>query len=874
MDGLPGGTVTFLFTDVEASTRLHEERPDAPAVLAAHLAALGEVVSRHGGAVFATGGDGLAAAFRTAAAAVGAALDGQVAVMSMPVRVRMGLHTGEADPIGGSYQSPVVNRAARVMAAAHGGQVVASESTVALLGSARSSQVLRDLGRHRLRDVSELIWLFQVDRPGSAAAFPPLRSENRIVGNLPSPVSSFVGRDEEVRQLVAAVRSDRLVTITGPGGVGKTRLALQTASEVASSFVGGVWFVELAPVGDAGAVASAVASAVELRVQGPATIDAVVEQLSTGSSLLVLDNCEHVVDAVGDVVDALVGRVPGLHVMVTSREAIGVDGERVIPLRPMATDAAVALFTERALALDPSFELGGDRTAAWELAQRLDGIPLAIELAAARTPTMSVTELLERLGNRLKLLAGGRRRTIERHATMRATLNWSYDLLVDDEQRLARRLTVFPASFTVTAVEGIEDSIDTDRIDDAPDVLDALVRKSLVQALPVSRHRRRFRLLETVRAYMLERLADAAETEALGRAHADWILAAYQRMGLTEALANRTVEELHELIDLRHDVRAAIDWCLANGDVARAVRLAAPHRRIASTVHDAVEWADTVLATDDELPTRDRFDLHLVAAEGKMLHATHPSAAYPDVEAAAAIGWADDAQRVGLRRVLALRSWFRDGQPDASAAHAWAEEAAHPADKAYDHYNAALLLSLADQDPEQHWRRGDTLAAESGRHVAGRPLAVAAAARWRARQRRADAVPLFLEAIAEVRTLPIGPIRSIVAGLVAGGLASLDPVSARDVLLELVDPDRGDMVSPSDIVRAAIGTVLYLNVVGRGDDGREILGRTMSLPGGPRLISVFAPELDTNVPVLAGTHRELLERMRTLLVPSTDPQQA
>ena len=225
--------------------------------------------------------------------------------------------------------------------------------------------------------------------------------------------------------------------------------------------------------------------------------------------------------------------------------------------------------------------------------------------------------------------------------------------------------------------------------------------------------------------------------------------------------------------------------------------------------------------------------------------------------------------------MLALESWFRDGQPDASAAHAWAEEAAHPADKAYDHYNAALLLSLADQDPEQHWRRGDTLAAESGRQVAGRPLAVAAAAaRWRARQRRADAVPLFLEAIAEVRTLPIGPIRSIVAGLAAGGLASLDPVSARDVLLELVDPDRGDMVSPSDIVRAAIGTVLYLNVVGRGDDGREILGRTMSLPGGPRLVSVYAPELDTNVPVLAGTHRELLKRMRALLMPSMDPQQA
>jgi predicted ATPase/class 3 adenylate cyclase len=874
MDGLPGGTVTFLFTDVEASTRLHEERADAPAVLAAHLVALGEVVTRHGGAVFARGGDGLAAAFRTAAAAVGAALDGQVAMVSLPVRVRMGLHTGEADPIGGSYQSPVVNRAARVMAVAHGGQVVASEATVALLGSGPSDRVLRDLGRHRLRDVSELMWLFQVDGPGSRAAFPPLRSLNRIVGNLPSPVSSFVGRDEEVRLLVAAVRSDLLVTVTGPGGVGKTRLALQAASEVASSFLGGVWFVELAPVGDPGAVVSAVASAMELRVQGAAAVDAVVEQLSTGSSLLVLDNCEHVVDAVAELVDAVVRKTPGVRVVVTSREAIGVGGERVVPLRPMATDTAVALFTERALALDPSFDLGSDRPAAWKLVDKLDGIPLAIELAAARTTTMSVTELLERLDHRLQLLAGGRRRAIERHATMRATLDWSYELLVEDEQRLARHLSVFPASFTVTAVEGIGGAIGLDRIEEVPDVLDALVRKSLVQSLPVHRHRRRFRLLETVRTYLIERLVDAGETEALGRAHTDWILGCYQRMGVTDALANHTVEELHELIDLRHDVRAAIDWCLANGEPARAVRLAAPNGRIASTVHDAVEWADVVLATDGGLDGRDRFALHVVAAEGKMLHAVHPSAAYPDIEAAATISWADDVQRIGLRRVLALRTWFRDGNPDAIAAHASAEEAAHPADQAYDHYNAALLLSLADRDPEPHWRRGDELAAKSGRHMAGRPLAVAAVARRRARHGRPDAVPLFLDAIAEVRTLPIGPIRSIVAGLAAGGLASLDPAAARDVLLELIDPDLSDMVSPSDIVRAAIGMVLYLNVVDRNEDACDILGRTISLPGASRLISVFAPEIDTDVPVVAGTHYELLERMRALLLPSVEHPQA
>jgi predicted ATPase/class 3 adenylate cyclase len=874
MEGLPGGTVTFLFTDVEASTRLHEDRADAPAVLAAHLEALGDVVRRHGGAVFATGGDGLAAAFRTARAAVGAALDGREAVSSLPVRVRMGLHTGEADPIGGTYQSPVVNRAARVMAAAHGGQVVASEATIALLGSDASGPVVRDLGRHRLRDVSELMWLFQVDGPGFAAAFPALRSENRVVGNLPTPVSSFVGRVDEVRQLVAAVRSDRLVTLTGPGGVGKTRLALQAGSEVASSFPGGVWFVELAPVGDPGAVASAVASAIELRIEAAAAIDAVAEQLSTGSALLVLDNCEHVVDAVAELVDVVVRKAPGVHVMVTSREAIGVDGERVVPLRPMATDAAVALFTERAKALDPSFDLASEHPAARQLAVRLDGIPLAIELAAARTMTMSVTELLERLDHRLQLLAGGRRRTIERHATMRATIGWSYDLLVPDEQRLVRRLSVFPASFTITAVEGIEDTIDGIRTEDAPGALDALVRKSLVQALAVSRHRRRFRLLEVVRAYLMERVADAAETEALGTSHADWILGCFQRMGLTEALANRTAEELHELIDLRHDVRAAIDWCLTNGELSRAVRLAAPHRRIASSVHDAVEWADTVLSTAGELAGRDRFDLHLVAAEGKMLHAVHPSAADPDIEAAEAIGWADDAQRVGLRRVLALQSWFRDGHPDAMAAHASAEEATHPADMAYDHYNAALLLSLADRDPEGHWRRGDALAAESGRHMAGRPLAVAATARWRARQGRADAVPLFVEAVAAVRTQPSGPIRSIVAGLATGGLASLDPASARDVLLELVDSERGDIVSPSDIVRAAIGTALYLDVVGRNDDGRDLLGRTLALPGAPRLVSVFAPELDTNVRLVPSTHAELLERIRAVLLPSVDHPQA
>ena len=713
----------------------------------------------------------------------------------------------------------------------------------------------------------EPIRLFQIDRPDHpTSTFPPLRSTDRVVGNLPAPMSSFVGRGDEVRALQELVRTERLVTVTGPGGVGKTRAALEAATGVASSFPGGVWFVELAPVGDPGAVASAVASALEIRSQGASAVAAVADQLATGSSLLVLDNCEHVVDAVAELMEVVQRRAPGVHLIVTSREAIGVGGERVVPLRPMPPEAAVALFVERARALDPTLDATTDRTTAEVLVTRLDGIPLAIELAAARTTTMTVDELLAALDHRLTLLAGGRRRSVERHATMRATLDWSHDLLTEQERILLRRLAVFPAAFTMAAAVDIDAVAAVSAVVDVGDVLGGLVGKSLVQPLPASRGHRRFRLLETVRSYALERLAEAGETEVLGRAHVEWILGRYRRMGLTESIATRSMDDYHELIELRQDIRAAIDWCLVVDDVVRVVALAAPHPRVADLLHDAVAWVDLILTNGTAVPPRDRFLLHLVAAEGKMLHAAHPSEAYPDVEAAEALRPTDDHEAVMLRRVVALRSWFRDGDPAATAAHADAEDAAHLADQAGDHHLASLILGLADQDPEPNWRRGDELASGSGRTNAGRATAVAATARWRARRGLGGAVPMFLEAMAEVRPLPPGPIRSIVAGLTAGGLADLDADAARQILVELIDPDRGDLVSPSDIVRAAIGMMLYLTAIGQHDDRAEILGRTLHLPGASRLIGLYARELELDVPHIEGTHLELLGRMRTLLV--------
>ena len=466
MPALPSGTVTFLFTDIEGSTRLWEEHPEAmKAALARHDAILVDAVVAHGGTVVKTTGDGVHAVFPVAGDGVAAALDGQLGLVrepwgaTGPISVRMGLHTGTAEVRDGDYYGSVLNRAARLMSVAHGGQVVVSQLTEQLTRDSLASDVeLLDLGEHRLRDLAAPMQVFQVIRDGLERVFPPLRSLDATGGNLPVQISSFVGRERDLARLSELIGTRRLVTLTGVGGVGKTRLALQAAVDALPRFPGGAWLAELARTGDPVAVGSVVVGALGAPAKaGRSDVDVVCDHFGATRSILVLDNCEHVLDAAADLAAAVVDRCPEVVVVATSREPLDLDGEQVVPVRPLdpATDA-VSLFGERAQSVDPEFVLDDETVrAVREICGRLDGVPLAIELAAARVDTMSPDDIATRLDDRFRLLSSGRRRSVDRHQTLRATLEWSHQLLHDPERVLLRRLGVFAGGFTADAARTV-----------------------------------------------------------------------------------------------------------------------------------------------------------------------------------------------------------------------------------------------------------------------------------------------------------------------------------------------------------------------------------------------------------------------------------
>jgi len=545
----PSGLITLLFTDIEGSTRAWEAHPlEMKVALARHDEMMRTAIEGTGGYVFKTVGDAFCAAFQDAptglATAVGIqrSLDAEPWPSVTPIRVRMALHSGECEERGGDYFGPVVNRAARLEAVAHGGQLVISHLTSQLVYERIPPEVtLRDLGEHRLKDLGRAEHVFQVCIPGLVSDFAPLRSLDnpRLQHNLSEQVSSFVGRDREVAEVRDLLGAARLVTLAGPGGVGKTRLALQSAAESLDGSGDGVWFVDLAPIADSGLVAASVAKVLWVREEvGRAMTETLADALRDRKLLVVLDNCEQVIHAAATVAEALIRHCPRVALLATSREPLGIAGEHVfrvpslsVPgpeddLAMLAASEAVRLFVERAGQQKAGFSLDGDNARIiGKLCRRLDGIPFAIELAAARLRSLSVRDLDAHLDKRFRLLTGGSRTALPRQQTLQALIDWSYDLLSPSEQVLLGRLSVFAGGFDLDAAEAVGAGGDIEDFE-VLEFLDALVDKSLVQADDTA-GTVRYRLLETMRDYAGAKLAQRGEDEQseVRRHHRDHFLA-------------------------------------------------------------------------------------------------------------------------------------------------------------------------------------------------------------------------------------------------------------------------------------------------------------------------------------------------------------
>jgi len=538
---LPTGTVTLLFTDVEGSTRLLQELGERYAdVLAEHRRIVRDVFSRHDGVEVDTQGDAFFFAFARASDAVSAAADAQAALVDGPVRVRMGIHTGEPIVTEEGYVGVDVHRAARIMSAGHGGQILLSDPTRQLLDATVG---LRDLGEHRLKDLSAPQRLHQLgDRE-----FPPLKTLYQT--NLPIQPTPLVGRQQELGEAGALIRSHRLVTLTGPGGSGKTRLALQIAAEVAEDFADGVFWVPLAAVSEADLVLPTVAETI-------AATDGVPDHVEAKRMLLLLDNFEQVLAAAPELGD-LLQRCPNLNVLVTSRAPLRLAGEWEYQVEPLPEIDAVDLFVERARAILLKFE--PDESVA-EICRRLDRLPLAIELAAARVRVLAPRELLARLEQRLPLLTGGSRDAPERQQTLRATIEWSYELLQPDEQRLFARLAVFGGSFELEAAEAV--------CGGSLDLVEGLVDRSLIRRWASGR----LGMLETIREFALDRLENSSERDAIVRSHFEYFMSLAEDAELGGEVY--TTAGLGRLDAERDNFRAAMRWALDEREPELALRLA------------------------------------------------------------------------------------------------------------------------------------------------------------------------------------------------------------------------------------------------------------------------------------------------------------
>jgi predicted ATPase/class 3 adenylate cyclase/DNA-binding CsgD family transcriptional regulator len=719
MSGLPTGTVTLLLADVEGSTRLWDTQPDEmTAAIACLDQTVSDVIAAHGGVrpVEQGEGDSFVVAFARAADAVACALELQRAPLA-PIGLRIGVHTGDVQLRDeGNYIGSTVNRTARLRDLAHGGQTVLSGATeVMVVDGLPADAWLTDLGTHPLRDLPRPERVLQLCHPDLCNDFPPLRTPSTVVShNLPVQLTSFVGRGAQMTKVEKLLVDNRLVTLTGAGGAGKTRLAVEIAGCIAPEYADGVWYVDLAPVTDPGVVAVAVARALGLPDQpGRSTMDTLLRFVRDRQMVVVLDNCEHLLDASAEMIVALLGAAPGLTVLATSREPIGVTGEATwrVPSLSVA-DAAIELFADRARLAQTGFTITDDNAAVVvEICRRLDGMPLAIELAAARVRALSPAEILDGLHDRFRLLTGGARTAVRRQQTLRASVDWSHALLTEAERVLFRRLAVFFGGFDLDAAHAVAGG-DMQRFQ-ALDLLTLLVDKSLVVADNAG-GATRYRLLETVRQYAQEKLGESGEADAVRSRHRDHYTAL---AAVLDAPAGRDNEQRLEQAEIEIDnLRAAFLWSREHADIELALALASslqPLWLARGRLREGLAWFDAARAD---------------------LDAQHSGVA-PAVRARAL------ADRAGL----AIRMGAADSLDQAQQALAIAREVNDPALLARaltaSGYIAAFLtrfelaraylaeaIGLA-RALDDRWRLGEILAWQAGTaSVAGDPIATRAAA--------------------------------------------------------------------------------------------------------------------------------------------------
>jgi predicted ATPase/class 3 adenylate cyclase len=739
---LATGTMTFLFADIEGSTRLWEEAPERmhPA-LALHDAIARDEVQRHRGNVVKTSGDGMLAVFGDPLDAIAATLDLQQALADpeatagVALRVRCGLHAGVDERRDNDFFGRAVNRAARIMSAAHGGQVLVSEAVAALVRDRLPEGVaLRDLGQVRLRDLARPEQIFQVLHRALRETFPALRALEATPNNLPQQATRFIWREKELAELNRLLANSRLLTLTGTGGCGKTRLSLQAAGEAIERYPDGSWLVELAPLSDPGLLPQTVATVLGLKEEpGRPVRQTLVEYLKDKRLLLLLDNCEHLLNGCATLADMLLRQCPSLTILASSREALGIQGEQAYRVPSLSlpdpkqahTPASVApfeavqLFIDRALLVRSDFQVTQENAATLvSICHRLDGIPLAIELAAARVRSLSLEEIDRKLDHRFSILTGGSRAALPRQQTLRSLIDWSYDLLNDEERRLLRGLAVFAGGWTLEAAEEVCAG-DGAQDPDVLDLLSSLCDKSLVMVEQDDRSTR-YRLLETVRQYARERLLESGSGAALRQRHRDYYLALVEEaepklVGTEQAAWLRRLEQEHD------NLRSALEWSHAQRESVEGLRFCGALQKFwrrTGHLSEGREWCARALgqAGGERTPVRAK----AVSAAGHLAYWLGDDLAARALHEEGLAIWRQLGDKWGMATSLNNLGMVARSQGDSPSARALYEE------------SLAIKRELGDQ-----WGMGASLnnlgnlAADQGDFPASRPLHEESLAIWR-----------------------------------------------------------------------------------------------------------------------------------------------